>query len=485
MKILRNRKFIIIGIALLVVAVVATILYVRNVAAAKNTLTASGTVETTQISIAAEATGKIQFVSVQEGDAVKSGEDLFALDDTVLQAQRKAAAAKLESAQAGAQVAQDVLTTAEAQYQTTLETALAQDQKSRLHDWFSKDPKQFDQPGWYFTRLEQIKAAQQQVDQAKKEVENAQSNLDEFTNSLDKAQFLEAEQRLLNARLNYLITRNVNDRTQNSTSSNQPVGKYNSTHCGTNDGYRLDNSYLTNTIYSCEGDPQLSAAGSTLYDNAKAELDSAQKAYNDLLATNAAREVLKVRAEVSVAQEHYYAALDFLRSLQTGDQSSAVTAAQGSVDQAQAAADQAQKAIDQAQADLDVLDAQISKLTVKSPANGIVLARVAEPGESISSGSPVLVVGDLNDLTITVYIPEDRFGEIHIGETADVAFDSYPNRKFTATVVYVSDQAEFTPRNIQTVDGRKTTVFAVKLKLDNTNGDLKPGMPGDVTFLQN
>jgi len=308
--------------------------------------------------------------------------------------------------------------------------------------------------------------------------------LDELTNSLDKAKFLEAEQRLLNARLAYLITHNVNDRTQNSTSSNQLTGKYNSAHCGTNQGYRLENSGLTNTIYACEGDPQLSEAGKALYDNAQNELDDAQQAYNDLLATSAAKEVLKVRAEVSVAQEHYYAALDFLRSLQTGDQSSAVTAAQGTVDQAQTAVEQAKRSVDQAQADLDVLDAQISKLTVKAPADGIVLTRVAEPGETINSGSPVLVMGNLADLTITVYIPEDRFGEIRIGETADVAFDSYAGKKFKATVVYISNQAEFTPRNIQTVDGRKTTVFAVKLKLNDPNNNLKPGMPGDVTFFQ-
>jgi len=176
--------------------------------------------------------------------------------------------------------------------------------------------------------------------------------------------------------------------------------------------------------------------------------------------------------------------LDFLRSLQTGDQSSAVTAAQGTVDQAQTAVEQAQRSVDQAQADLDVLDAQISKLTVKASANGIVLTRVAEPGETVTSGSPVLVMGNLADLTITVYIPENRFGEISIGETASVAFDSYPNQEFKATVSYISNQAEFTPRNIQTVDGRKTTVFAVKLKLDDPNNNLKLGMPGDVTFLQ-
>jgi multidrug efflux pump subunit AcrA (membrane-fusion protein) len=269
MKILQNRKIIIIAVALVIVAVTATVLYVRTVAAAKNTLTASGTVETTQVSIAAEATGKIQTILVQEGGAVKSGEDLFELDDTVIQAQRKAAVAKLEAAKTGVEIAQNAQNTAEAQYQIALEAALAKDEKSRLQDWFSKDPKQFDQPGWYFTRTEQIKAAQQQVDQAKTEMKNAQTSLDELTNSMDKANFLDAEQRLLNARLSYLITRKVKDRSHNSSSANQPVGKYNSDHCGTNQGYRLATADLTNTIYACEGDPQLSGAGAALYDNSQ------------------------------------------------------------------------------------------------------------------------------------------------------------------------------------------------------------------------
>jgi HlyD family secretion protein len=152
------------------------------------------------------------------------------------------------------------------------------------------------------------------------------------------------------------------------------------------------------------------------------------------------------------------------------------------VDQAQAAVDQAQKGVEQAQANLDLLDTQISKLTVQAPFDGIVLTRQAEPGETVNSGNVVLTIAQLKDLTITVYIPENRLGEVSIGETANVAVDSYPNEKFKGTVIYVSDQAQFTPRNVQTVEGRKTTVFAVKLKLLDTGTKLKPGMPGDVTF---
>jgi hypothetical protein len=62
--------------------------------------------------------------------------------------------------------------------------------------------------------------------------------------------------------------------------------------------------------------------------------------------------------------------------------------------------------------------------------------------------------------------------------------DSFPGETFSGTVVYISDQAEFTPRNVQTVEGRKTTVYAIKLNVPNADLKLKPGMPADVTFIQ-
>jgi HlyD family secretion protein len=236
-------------------------------------------------------------------------------------------------------------------------------------------------------------------------------------------------------------------------------------------------------IYTCNGDPQLSDSGQTLYDDAKAELDDAQQTYNDLLSTKAAEDVLKARAEVSVAQERYYSALDFLRSLQTGDQSPSVTAAQGTMDQARASADQAQKAVAQAQANLDLLDVQMGKLTVYAPIDGVILARNVEPGEFVQPGAAVLSMANLSDLTITVYVPEDHYGEIHLNQEANVTVDSFPGQTFKATVSYISDQAEFTPRNVQTAEGRSSTVYAIKLKVIDPEGKLKLGMPADVVFI--
>ncbi len=482
MKTNQVRKIAMIVIATMVVIAVTIILVVNKGSAANNVVTGSGTVETTQVSIASEASGKVATVNVQEGDAVKTGDVLFTLDSTVLEAQRKVAVANLDSTKAAVTTAQNALNGAKAQYQIALQSALAQDKQTRLRDWFAKDPKQFDQPAWYFSSAEQIQAAQDQVDLAKKALDDAEANLTQLTQSLNNNDFLKAEQRLLNARIMYLTSKDVNNRAQNSTSSNQPAGIYNSTHCGTNQGYHADSAELTNLLYDCSSDPQLANAGRNLYDEAQTELNDAQQSYNALLNTEAANEVLQARAEISLRQEQYYAMLDFLRSLQTGEQSASVMAAQSSVDEAQATVDQAQKGVEQAQANLDLLDTQISKLTIKAPFDGIILTREAEPGESVDSGYVVLTMGQLRDLTITVYIPENRLGEVSIGETANISVDSFPNEKFQAVVTYISNQAEFTPRNVQTAEGRKTTVFAVKLKVLEPDGKLKPGMPGDVTF---
>jgi HlyD family secretion protein len=183
-----------------------------------------------------------------------------------------------------------------------------------------------------------------------------------------------------------------------------------------------------------------------------------------------------------VALERYYSMLDFLRGLQTGEQSSSVTLAQGAVDQAQAAVDQAQKAVQQAQANLDLIDTQLAKLTVTASIDGVVLTRNIELGEFVQPGAVAFVLAKLDELTITVYVPEDQYGNISLGQSATVTVDSFPGETFDAAVIRIADKAEFTPRNVQTVEGRSSTVYAIKLRVTNTEGKLKIGMPADVTF---
>jgi multidrug efflux pump subunit AcrA (membrane-fusion protein) len=113
-----------------------------------------------------------------------------------------------------------------------------------------------------------------------------------------------------------------------------------------------------------------------------------------------------------------------------------------------------------------------------------VLYRAVEPGEVVAPAANLLTIADLTDLTLTVYVPEDRYGRISLGQTYPVTVDSFPGETFTGTVTYIADKAEFTPRNVQTTDSRKTTVFAIRLDLADGSGRLKPGMPADVQFPQ-
>jgi HlyD family secretion protein len=94
----------------------------------------------------------------------------------------------------------------------------------------------------------------------------------------------------------------------------------------------------------------------------------------------------------------------------------------------------------------------------------------------------LITVSNLNELTLTVYVPEDRYGQIYLGQVYPVTVDSFPNETFNGTVAHISDQAEFTPRNVQTTNSRKATVFSIRLDLEPSGGALKPGMPADVHF---
>jgi HlyD family secretion protein len=174
--------------------------------------------------------------------------------------------------------------------------------------------------------------------------------------------------------------------------------------------------------------------------------------------------------------------LDYVGILRKGAEASIVMVTQKVLVQAQMSVAQAKTVISQAQANLDLLDVQLGKMIITAPVDEVVLTRVAEPGSVVNAGGTVLTLGRLDELTITVYVPEDRMGEVAFGQTTQVTVDSFPGETFTATVTYISDQAEFTPRNVQTVEGRKNTVFAVKLKLADISGKLKPGMPADVSF---
>ena len=433
-------------VALILVALIAGGYYAYNLVRPVNTdLTASGTVEATEILIAPELSGKVVEVLVNEGDLVQAGDVLFRLDDTLPQAQRSLAVAGLETAKAAAQTSEAALASAQAQYDLALAAALTEQKANRSADWTLTQPAEFDQPTWYFNHAELAAASQAEVEIDQAALEIAQDKLTIVIEKAASGDFLAAEKELVSARTAFEVAQNV----LNLTAST---------------------------------DQNLKDAAQQTYDDTVAELISAQKAYNDTITTSGAADVLTARADLRVAQERYDAAQDGLRVLQTGELSLKVVAAKKNLDQAQAVASQAKVAVQQAEASLALVEAQISKLTVSAPADGVILTRAVEPGEVVMPGSGLLTMARLSDLTITVYIPEDRYGEISLGQTAEMTVDSFPGETFSAMVLNISGKAEFTPRNVQTVAGRKTTVFGIKLSLADASGKLKPGMPADVFF---
>jgi multidrug resistance efflux pump len=119
---------------------------------------------------------------------------------------------------------------------------------------------------------------------------------------------------------------------------------------------------------------------------------------------------------------------------------------------------------------------------IRSPIDGVVLLRAAEPGEVTTGGGSLLVIANLDEMTVTIYIPEDQYGKIYLGQEYPITVDSFPDRIFWGKVTRIADKAEFTPQNIRTVEGRKSTVYAIRLTVSNPDHDLKPGMPADVTL---
>ena len=128
---------------------------------------------------------------------------------------------------------------------------------------------------------------------------------------------------------------------------------------------------------------------------------------------------------------------------------------------------------------LDLLDYRITKGHVISPVGGSVLVKYAESGEFTTAGKPLCSIADLSTVKLTIYVGEALLGKIGIGDTVQVGIDSYPDRRFSGTITRIAEEAEFTPKNVQTRDSRIDLVYAVEITIDNPEGVFKIGMPAD------
>jgi len=144
----------------------------------------------------------------------------------------------------------------------------------------------------------------------------------------------------------------------------------------------------------------------------------------------------------------------------------------------------AQRAVvSQAEAAVAQIDAALRNSVVTVPFPGIVTVRHREPGETVSPGFPVLTVMDPEDRWVRIYVREDRIGEVQLGQEATITSDTYPDRSYRGEVVFIANESEFTPRNVQTTEERVKLVYAVKVRItEDPSHDLKAGIPADVVL---
>jgi len=200
-------------------------------------------------------------------------------------------------------------------------------------------------------------------------------------------------------------------------------------------------------------------------DNAKSSLQASAAEVDQLRkekerAQAALRLAQNARLQIEIRQKEKAAALSMRSQAKEG-----MEGARMEMKMAEAAAKEAQ--------------AILEDCRIVAPISGTVMTKIAEEGEVLAAGRPILTLIDLTDIYLKVYIPEVEIGKIRLGNLARIAVDAYPNRFFEAKVTQISQQAEFTPKNVETKQERVNLVFAVKLTADHPEGLLKPGMPAD------
>lgn len=142
----------------------------------------------------------------------------------------------------------------------------------------------------------------------------------------------------------------------------------------------------------------------------------------------------------------------------------------------------AESHLKKARAQYNVIKEKLDNCIVRAPLSATVTEKVFNPGEFVNPGSPVIVLTKMDTMKLTVYIPEDKLGMVKLGQKAIINIDTYPKKEFRGTITWISDRAEFTPKNVQTKEERVKQVFAVEVSVPNQDKILKSGMPADASI---
>jgi HlyD family secretion protein len=145
--------------------------------------------------------------------------------------------------------------------------------------------------------------------------------------------------------------------------------------------------------------------------------------------------------------------------------------------------DDARAQLDQARASVKLNETQLSYTTLYAPISGVVLVKSGEIGEVVNPGTSIITMADIENVWLKAYIPETDLSKVKWGQEVIVTTDLRPKKEYKGKISFISSQAEFTPKQIQTEKERVTLVYRIKVDVSNKDHELKPGMPADGRIL--
>jgi HlyD family secretion protein len=242
---------------------------------------------------------------------------------------------------------------------------------------------------------------------------------------------------------------------------------------------------------------EATAAAQAEYDRAKKDWERSQKLHSDDdISTSqydmAQRTFLSAEASLKQAKDHEALVKEGSRSEDIDQAQAQLIRAKAAMRGSQANAldikvrqqdVMAKEAdIEREKAQIALIDSQLADTTAMTPMSGVVLVKSVDVGEVIAPGTSVVTVGDLDHPWLRAYIPETELGRVKLGAKVDVKTDSFPGRIFNGRVTFISSDAEFTPKQIQTQDERVKLVYRIKIEIDNPQHELKSNMPADASI---
>ena len=200
------------------------------------------------------------------------------------------------------------------------------------------------------------------------------------------------------------------------------------------------------------------------------------------------------KALADVAAQRYREAVEHLALVKEGSRKQQIDEARAAYNQAKSqdelvragprkeTIDQARARAKQAGAALRLAQTRLGYATLAAPMSGVVMSKNIEPGEYVAPGTPVVTVGDLVNVWLRAYIPETELGRVKVGQKARVTTDTYPGKVYEGRIAFIAQEAEFTPKNVQTEKERVKLVYRIKIDIVNPEMELKPGMPADAVI---